>query len=336
LAGYRIEQYTMTKFRRKYLTRRTITTIKSYSALYTEIVLLVRQDWLWFIATLLFIYTAGYEIYYLVILPESFTFPTIIGIVGSLSSLVLVMLIFFLAYSATQNPSNSVPGIIADMLIFYPRPYQDGLGLDYDDIQQLKRIAEIQQNSADWRSSYVNFGIVTIVAALIANPQLIWNFFIFPLYNTLYQTDSLPAELSRYLPQQSFTERLIAVTFVIILVLWLLYKWLTYFREFISSEYANRAILLACEELLAVYRIKDLPQSKKMLFHERRALLEQYGYHLVPDEKAKISDKNWTLLDLGENGFWYSIPPKKRLGKTRFGTIFTRLKDKIMNRANLK
>lgn len=190
----------MMKFRRKFLSRRTVIPIKSYSDLYRAIVLLARQDWLWLGAILLFIYTAGYETYYLVILPESFTFASIIGIVSSLSYLVLVMLIFFLAYSATQNPSRSVPEIIADMLVFYPKPYQDGLGLDYDDIQQLKRIAEIEQNSADWRSSYVNFGIVSIVAALIANSQLIWDLFIFPLYDTLYQTESLPSDLGRYLP----------------------------------------------------------------------------------------------------------------------------------------
>lgn len=117
-------------------------------------------------------------------------------------------------------------------------------------------------------------------------------------------------------------------------MLWLLYKWLIYFREFISSEYANRAVLLACEELLAIYRIKDLSQNRRMSFHERRAVLELYGYRLVTDEKAKISDKNWTLLDLGENGFWYAVPPKKYFDGTQFSIIYTRLRNKIMNKTN--
>lgn len=278
------------KFRRKFLTRRTITKVKSYSDLYREIVLLVREDWAWFLAIFTFISVAWYEIYYLVILPEVYTFPRFLSVIGSLCSLVLVMLIFFLAFSATRNPSRAVPGIIVDMVLFYPKPYQDDGGLDYDDIQQLKRIAEIEQNSADWRGSYVNFAIVTIVAAFIANPQLIWNSVIFPLYESLYPSETLPAEFTKYLPEQSFTDRVIGVVFAVFFLLWLLYKWLTYFREFISSEYANRAILLACEELLSVYRVKGFSRSKRMTFHERRDILELLGYRLVTDKKATISD----------------------------------------------
>lgn len=320
------------KFRRKFFARRTITTIKSYSDLYREIILLSRQDWFWLMAILIFAYIAWYEIYYLVIIPQSITFSSIIGIVGSLSFLVLMLLIFFLAYSATQNPSRSVPGIIVDMLIFYPRPYRDGLGLDYDDIQQLKRIAEIEQNSADWRSSYVNFVIVSIVAGLIANPQLIWNFFIFPLLDTFYRTDNLPTGLSKYLPEQSFTDSIIGAFLSALLVLWLLYKWLSYFREFISSEYANRAILFACEELSAIYRIKNLPQDQRMLFRERRALLELYDYHLIAFEKANFSQKQWAPLDLGENGVWILIPPAKHSIESRISVIYTYLKNKIVRR----
>lgn len=329
----------MMKFRYKYLTRRTITTIKSYSDLYREIIIFSRQDLLWLMALLAFAYFAWYIVNYVATTPNSFSTEFIsYFLVRSIVSYAMLFLIFFLAYSATQNPSSTVPEIIAHMIIFYPKPYQNELGLDYEDIQQLKRISEIEQNSADWRSSYINFVIVSFVAILLANFNYIWNYFIFPLLEQIFLGNSSPppAELGIELPQQTQLQSTFGAFFIIFAVLWLLYKWLSYFREFISSEYANRALLLACEELLAIYRIRNLPQDQRMLFRERRAILEMYGYHLIAFEKANFCHILWAPMDLKKNGLWILIPPAKYSVDSRICTIYTYIKNKIARKSKSK
>lgn len=329
----------MTKFWRKYFTRTTITTIKSYSDLYREIIIFSRQDWLWLMALLAFAYFAWYSINYFTTTPNSFSIEFIsYYLIRSIVSYAMIFLIFFLAYSATQNPSRTVPEIIAHMLVFYPKPYQNELGLDYEDIQQLKRISEIEQSSADWRSSYINFVIVSFMAIIVANFNYIWNYFIYPSFEQIILGNSnLPStDLGIDLPQQTQLESTMGAIFVIVAVLWLLYKWLSYFREFISSEYANRALLLACEELSSIYRIRNLPQDQRMLFRERRAVLEMFDYHLIAYEKANLSHKQWAPMDLKENGLWILIPPSKYSIESQIGAIYTYIKNKISRRTKPK
>jgi hypothetical protein len=330
--------YNMMNFRRKYLTRRTITTIINYSDLYQEIIIFSRQDWLWFMAIFVFAYLTWSSIYYFLIIPQGFSIEFIsYYLVHAIFSYAMILLVSFLTYSATQNPRRTIPEIIALMIIFYPQPYQDGLGLDYEDIQQLKRIAEIEQSSADWRSTYVNFAIVSIVAVLLANFNFLWNYFLFPAFEQIFLgKDSISTGLDVRLPQLTYLQSVIGAFLVVLAVLWLLYKWLSYFREFISSEYANRALLLACEELLAIYRVKNLPQNERIPFWERRALLELYGYRLVAFEKANSSQKQWAPLDLRENGLWILVPPARYPITSRIGLFFAGLKRKITMKARTR
>jgi hypothetical protein len=322
----------MMNFRRKYLTRKTITTIKNYSDLYQEIIILSRQDWLWWMTILAFAYLAWSSVYYLLIIPQGLSTEFMsYYLVRMIFSFAMISLVFFLTYSATQNPRRTIPEIISLMIVFYPQPYQDGLGLDYEDIEQLKRIAEIEQNSADWRSTYVNFAIVSIVAVLLANFNFIWNYFIYPTFEQIFlDKESISTGLDVGLPQLTHLQSMLGACLITLSVLWILYKWLSYYREFISSEYANRALLLACEELLAVYRIKNLPRNERMPFWERRALLEIYGYRLVAFEKANSSQKQWAPLDLRENGLWILVPPARFPITSRISLIFAEFKKKIM------
>lgn len=325
----------MKSFRRKYLTRRTITKIKSYSDLYREIILFSRQDWLLLAAILIFAFSIWYISYYLFKTEQILSAKTALLSILFLASFALLFLVFSLAYSATQNISRIVPEVVAHMIIFYPKPYQDGLGLDYEDIQQLKRISEIEQSSADWRSSFLNFAVISFAAVLLANFNFIWNFFIGPaIEQILFGKDSVPANLDIIFPQQTQLGNVLGALFFIIAVLWLLYKWFSYFWEFTTSEYANRVLLLACEELIAIYRIKNLPQDQRVSFRERRALLEVFGYQLIAFEKANVLHKQWAPFDLKENGIWFLIPPVEQTTALRIVRIYKNIKKKILASQN--
>lgn len=324
------------KIWRRFFIHKPNLTINSYTELYQEIMKNARQDYLWVSLLFIMVYLTWYAIYYIWIIPKSVTPLTFIDMASGVLKLLLVFLIFFVTISITQNPRRAIPAIIVNMLIFSPRPYQNDLGLDYDDIQQLKRIGEIEQNSADWRGSYINYVIIFILAALIANPQLLWEYIIFPLYKMYINDGSSTSIPVTNFPNSSNIERLLGLILIIFSILWILYKWVAYFREFISSEFANRAVLLACEELMALYRIRNISQTQRLSFRERRALMELFDYHLIAHDKANISHKNWAIRDLGENGLWHLIPPKKFNIDARISNFYTHLRVRMKSKTKPK
>jgi hypothetical protein len=217
----------------------------------------------------------------------------IIGVVAIMQIMIglptLLLFVYFmlgLFKADIRRPLGHIPRLMAYILLGAPRPLSEQAGLSLENIYHLKRVAEIEQGAADWRGHYVNIVIIGLATFTISGlaAGMEW-------LGQLSRLRFRPVFTNN--PADSATN--IAAVFVAsiaVLATWFFYRVFSYLRDYLSTEAANRAILLSCEEAMAFLDENGLSQRREFKFYEKRAIAEHLGCRLIPSEpkswRAKI------------------------------------------------
>jgi hypothetical protein len=244
------------------------------------------------LAVLLFAFFLGVPLANFVADPQVDRLAKLAAIVAFLTLVgvgIYFTLLAFLVLALARSPARLVPQVAARLLL-EARPYFEEEGLTLNDIRRLKRIAEIEQRSAAWRGNFLSYAAIgLIVLVVIALPGL--QSFFMPASGPVAGRIFAGSPWSQWTGAASDSAGIIGIALVGIIVLWLAGHWVGYIRGFIAAEYANRVVLMACEELIALYEILRIPAGRELAFRERRALVERFGCRLVPRERAGLLDR---------------------------------------------
>lgn len=219
----------------------------------------------------------------------AFGFAWVVVIAGMALGLIVLVVSAHLVKPETRSTE-----LAACLLALAHPPRQRTLGLLPEHIRRVQRFAEIEQAAADWRGHYANIIIVaTALAVLGAAPGI---FALLSSTSAFVQVDVFPPD-----PDAERTRvKLLAFTFVVWLwfagSLWLLWRMFHDIRTFLTREVANRTLLFACEEALALLAEQWLDRAAVLEFERRRTLIEQLGYSLVKADdipRPRGADLQW-------------------------------------------
>jgi hypothetical protein len=238
-----------------------------------------------FLGAPLYNYAADPQVDRLAKLAAVVAFLTLVG-VG-----VYFALLVFLVLSLARSPARVVPQAAARLLLA-SRPYAEAEGLTLNDIHRLKRIAEIEQRSAAWRGNFLTFTAIGLVVLVVIALPVLQSFFM-PASGTVFGQLFAGFPWFGWRGAASAEREIVGIALVGLLALWLAGQWVRYIRGFIAAEYANRVILLACEEIIALFETLQIPRSRDLAFRERRAIVERFGCRLIPQKRAGLFDRAW-------------------------------------------
>jgi hypothetical protein len=237
----------------------------------------------------------------------------IIGVVALMQIMIglptLLLFVYFmlgLFRADIRRPVGRVPRLMAYILLGAPRPLSDQAGLNLANLHHLKRVAEIEQGSADWRGHYVNIVILGLATFTISSlaAGIEW----------LGQLDRLrfrPVFANN--PAGSATNiAAVVVATVAVLATWFFYRVFSYLRDYLGTEAANRAILLSCEEAMAFLDENGLSQRRAFKFYEKRAIAEHLGCRLIPtDQKNRRARALFPVIEDHKGNQWLLISERK-------------------------
>lgn len=223
----------------------------------------------------------------------------------------LVASIVFFAWSHNRSVANTAAATLARLIAATRSPRSGEQGLSPEELRRLRQVAEDEQAAADWRGGIVTTLIVTIVltAVVVAfrevGPEFIGGAV------TLVTGSGLPLVLAALM---AFVWLMLFIGFA-----YIAFSLFRYYRRFISSELANRVILLATAEALTTLQDCGLSAAVTLAFEEKLTVIGCAGYQLSR-ERLSFS---WTDdLPLSEfdlrpkhSADWFIEPlfPKQRL-----------------------
>jgi hypothetical protein len=212
--------------------------------------------------------------------------------------IVVGWIVGFIAFSVSMRPS--IPLVTARIIISTRSPYAKRYGLNASEIQHLKKIAEIDQASADWKNGFLSIGILALLFAAIQwSSQEISNF----IQSTLITP-----------PQQDFITSFYSYA---IYILWLFSTIITFglafsifspLVEFLANEPINRGIINSCEEGLAILKTLKLHKKDSLTISNKNKVAEICLCQIVPkpadnrywglktSQFADNRQKEWLLL----------------------------------------
>lgn len=214
-----------------------------------------------------------------------------------------VLLVGFLAMGHASRP---VLLIAAYILTAVPKPHrrETTFGLNYQDIDKLEHVAQVEQGAADWRNGVVTVLIIGSVTAILGTSWAFWGDLLFVI-NYGYQVE-LFLELDRPgLPTWFIVA--IGITIFIAAV-----NFFHYIVRFVTRESANRTVLFACIEARSLLEQLQLTNECDFTNLQKRALAAHLGCRLIPAKKSNFYEKfvGWPVDGLGEKT-WFLIPPVK-------------------------
>jgi hypothetical protein len=195
------------------------------------------------------------------------------------------------------KPEQSSTGLAAFLLTLAPTPRQRSHGLLATHIRHVQRLAEIEQAAADWRGQYAAIIIVTAAALILgAVPSIV----AFLESSQAFERIGPPGILAE---GESARQLLIIYTIFNWLLfagsLWLIWRMFHDIRTLLTREAANRTILFACEEALALLSERWLDQAMWIDLDARRQLAEDVGYTLVQFDRIPVlkrSEVTWPTV----------------------------------------
>lgn len=220
-----------------------------------------------------------------------------------------VALIILVVNAYRLKPELYSSGLAAYLLTLAPVPRQNAHGLLATQIRTLQRLAEIEQSAADWRGHYATIIIVTAAALILgAFPDIL------AMLNAMLHSEQAfdqigpPAILAE---GESARQLLIIYTIFNWLLfagsLWLLWRMFHDIRTLLTRETANRTLLFACEEALALLSERWLDKAAWIDVDARRWLAKDLGYMVVPYDRIparKRADVAWSTVRDDDGVIW--------------------------------
>lgn len=293
----------------------------SYTALYYHLVQEIEHanlrayiwSWIrslvffsWLLVGLLWLFNPTQWLFLIAVGGVITLFWVLVGVFVSLLHLIWV---------GSQDALQRTPQLAAALLTTVVRPHSVGWGLDAQAIENLRNAAEIEQSAADWRGNFVNLifvGLILGTISMVLQP---------PAFFTQWQQAAQEASrtetaVSLYIPWGnltlppgiSSTFNIVYVILYTILILFVLYQLVQYVIRFLSSEAANRIILLACNDALALLQANNLETRKTLTLTEKKQLAEQLGFEF----HSHLTTATPRYIDESGQG-WYleSMAPSK-------------------------
>ncbi|KXK11434.1 MAG: hypothetical protein UZ14_CFX002002824 [Chloroflexi bacterium OLB14] len=266
---------------------------------------------------------SGVLIFYNLFPKETLLLWESLGVWIFLVLLLILLYLPILVYAAigTHEPISLVSELSALILIYLPRPHTTIQGLSYDDIQNLRRVAEIEQGAADWRGTFVNLIVIGTATATISIINFVSKELAVSKLKALSEIlyESLAPQIAPEV-QVEFSQMIsVAIIALVILLIWASYKLYSYYLEFIASESANRTILFACNEATFLLKARNLQNALDITFREKRELAGRLGCRLVLRNVAVPFDAfvGVAVLDSSDE-MWLLIPPKEYSNIAKF------------------
>lgn len=300
---------------------------KVYSHLYDDLIVLWSGAYVWDLLAV----AIGFSIWLLIMPFTQQAFPLTDYIIAAILippfviTVTLVSLIVFLAITVSLNPLREVQVMAVRIMTALQRPFSKETGLGYREIIHLRRIAEIEQGSAEWRSSFVNIVIIGTLSIGIWAAPFIWYMLENGLLQPVERTGSPWSEHYPFLFASSSNPLTILVPSLIMLVIivWVIVILFRYFRNYLASEVANRTVLQACEEASAFLEAFKLTEKRTFAFREKKAIAIHFGCRIVPAREASFLDKFWTWGNEPDGLIWFLVPPETQ---SRLVWLTTRLR----------
>lgn len=227
------------------------------------------------------------------------------------------MLLFFLA-TATNRAEKYRHVLAAHIIAGGRRPYDSATGLNYKQIKRLQRIAEVEQNSADWRNSILEItllGIIGIALTRITDISLI------AMTGPIdVESESVSGLYQSAIPSWFNNPLLLAVS--ISFWLWIGLKLYDYLFNFLVREPANRVVLTALIEAEALLDDNQLSERESISLEEKQYLSEFLGCSIVPSGKSRFRGFSWFCEPDGQ---------KYTLVLLGFPEKFTKLRNTVNN-----
>lgn len=200
-----------------------------------------------------------------------------------------------------SNNGNTVAEIASWLLVGVRQPYGDSYGLNWSHINELKQIANVEQNAADWRGNAIGFVWALLLFFILEIPQFILDFF-----NQL-QVNNVPEWYASPLPALPILETLnnisyvLSILFALVILLFLLERTFRYFVDFLGSESSNRTIILACLEAQCLLKNNALQNLDKVGEGNKRMLIYKLGFYLRP--VSSITDSKLLEFQQGKQAY---------------------------------
>jgi hypothetical protein len=193
---------------------------------------------------------------------------------------VISALVYFPIWTiyASGDPARAAPGIALDLLLFAPRPYNEGQGLGRKDLEHLKAMAQAEQSSAEWRGGLLTNLIVALVVAMVAG-DIALQLPPASLRAAIGAISPLPVRVFAF----PFGMYLLIASAAIVLFIRL-------FWRFNFSELPNRALLFACEEAIALLEACNIPAQSSLDRVQTQQIATMFGYELVKVDPGEGRD----------------------------------------------
>lgn len=263
---------------------------KSYTDLYMNLVQLKRQEWARPASKLLLLLSSLTWLYILLLLilnPYSGLLLIGVGVIINLL-FVLAWFLVWLLYAiwiGSRNALTNVNELAAKLLLSQEGLVAGQRGLMPKELQQLKAVAEIEQNAADWRGNFINFVVVGLlfgaVAFLLEPPASLqrWREAAQSTAQTPANVD-IPGFLTGLPPGLASLLNSFYLVVAVIVLLLVLVRLARYFGDFIAHEATNRQIQLACLEAIDLLQREGLSTQTPLSLANKRRVARLLGFRL--------------------------------------------------------
>lgn len=241
---------------------------------------------------------------------EELNWLNILSIVIAFTVLLLIgyyfLLLIFASQSVMQAPEKLACRVAAQILMVTSKPYNNSCGLNYSEIHKLQQLATIEQSAADWRGNFTQLIIIGTISTIFVAAPTVSNLINAPsepsLFGSIWRSYFFPIPVW-------FT---ILSFFVLILFIGRTFTSLfIYFKDFVSKEAANRAVLFGCQEAINLLEAYELADKEVLSFLEKRALLEKLGFRLVKSNSITLKLIAIDYLDISRGNTWIILNIQK-------------------------
>lgn len=288
--------------------------IPSYHKLYEELVDALTNQNGWFILVGFFLGNAALS-FSLLFLNQAIQSENLINNFKLLLDDLVFLLFGALVYGVSfgvlvgvitglRDTNKNLHRLVARILISTPKPYKNGFGLSSDEIGNLAAMAKIDQDSSDWRGTFLTIVVWGVILGVLSKVSD---------YLTIPPIPFAPGVTANNPVLVSVSFGVIMVTLVILA---LLFSWhiANYVGKYLGREPANRAVLNACQEAIAILQSHKLSQKEKLTIKQKKDLAVKLNCAIENGNTIIRPGKNAFLFfdDKGKGYFLLVNLPKKR------------------------
>jgi hypothetical protein len=207
-------------------------------------------------------------------------FGNVLGIVAVYLGGAYLITLLYAAWKGSQEPTEAeVRARVLDLLFVLSKPHAaDSKGLNLDDLQQLKNLAEVEQNSADWRSAIYASVIIPFILLVVSWRDNIESMVIEPIAIEDLQGNHLNGN------------NILFIILILSLALAISYFFIVFcirFQKYMVREAIVRLLLLSIEEAKWLLNAHRLGSMNLASFEQQKTIIDKLGFLVTKDGSEK-------------------------------------------------